>query len=832
MDTKTKSINLIMPVILCITTFLSFQNIISQTIQAEDYIAMDGVQTETTSDSGGGLNVGWLDNGDWMAYNVNIPAAGNYKVSYRVASNVGTGRFQLEGSGGNPVYGTLDVPNTGGWQNWTTISHNVTLPAGEQVVAIAARGDGWNINWFNIAVSGNELPSPWASRDIGGVATAGAASYSNGTFEIKASGRDIWNGSDEFRYLYQDVSGDKEITAKVNAVSNTNAWAKGGVMFRESTNANSKFVMVVQRPDKQISMQWRSATGANAQSFGLLGGTSNVKYVRLKRQGNQFTGYYSTDGNNYVAITTITCNMAQNIKTGLAVTSHNDGVVCTSSFSNVEVKNVDNSIVTDPTITYLFQNSYQVFKKMRLSNGIYLDAMSINVGDKPAAIAGNGIGLMALCIADAMYQKTGDGANWEYNAENLAATTIQTFVNFKNNGKTNQSGMFYRYFNPANGDPENYEFSTIDNAIFAIGLTMCKNYFSSNTTLVNNVNYLMGDMDYPDAISGGNGIYMVLDWYGNGSAATIPFNEYMLVSWMAKNASLSNPGYTRSNNHWNTYFANPVSAPVTHPTYGGYQLLSDGGFCSSFTILFNYYFVNYFKNNGDYMWYLDNWRKADMQFQGGAEYEWGLGAGENPGGGYSANSINNNPDNIVSPHIIAGFLPIYSQGKEHLKSLYNNGNGPAVYTIPGTNRKFLWRYSRNNTGLRCSYVQAVDFSTMLFGLASLPEYLGDQFFNSLNYPSNLKNGVNEESADIDIDNLESKISVYPTMVTDILKIDIGNNTSAKLDIYSFDGRLILNRQLLNRTTSISISELNVKGGAIVKVTSEKGIFSSKIFTIK
>ncbi|MBN1410059.1 MAG: carbohydrate-binding protein, partial [Spirochaetales bacterium] len=54
-------------------------------IEAESYSAMSGIQTENTTDSGGGLNVGWIDAGDWMEYNVTV-TAGTYYVQYRVAA--------------------------------------------------------------------------------------------------------------------------------------------------------------------------------------------------------------------------------------------------------------------------------------------------------------------------------------------------------------------------------------------------------------------------------------------------------------------------------------------------------------------------------------------------------------------------------------------------------------------------------------------------------------------------------------------------------------------------------------------------------------------------
>ena len=120
------------------------------TIQAESFCSMSGVQLETTSDTDGGQNVGYIDSGDWMSYSVDVPTAGTYKVSYRVASMVGSGVLKLEQSGGTPVFGSVNIPFTGGWQTWSTISHNVNLAAGKQSISISAQAGGFNINWLKI----------------------------------------------------------------------------------------------------------------------------------------------------------------------------------------------------------------------------------------------------------------------------------------------------------------------------------------------------------------------------------------------------------------------------------------------------------------------------------------------------------------------------------------------------------------------------------------------------------------------------------------------------------------------------------------------------------
>jgi hypothetical protein len=124
----------------------------STQIEAESFATMSGVQTEVCSE--GGSNVGWIDTGDWMVWNVNIPAAGTHTVEYRVASLSGGGTIRLEQAGGATIFGSIAVPGTGGWQNWTTISHNVNLRAGQQQIAIAVPAGGWNINWLKISKSG------------------------------------------------------------------------------------------------------------------------------------------------------------------------------------------------------------------------------------------------------------------------------------------------------------------------------------------------------------------------------------------------------------------------------------------------------------------------------------------------------------------------------------------------------------------------------------------------------------------------------------------------------------------------------------------------------
>lgn len=132
------------------------------TIQAENYSGMSGVFNEPTTDVDGGENTGNINTNDWMVYNnvpVNIPTTGSYKITYRVASLAGGGTLSLREAGTNTSYDSVAVPSTGGWQNWTTITRTVTLPAGVHNFGITAVAGGFNINWFKIESVAASSPS-------------------------------------------------------------------------------------------------------------------------------------------------------------------------------------------------------------------------------------------------------------------------------------------------------------------------------------------------------------------------------------------------------------------------------------------------------------------------------------------------------------------------------------------------------------------------------------------------------------------------------------------------------------------------------------------------
>ena len=203
-------------------------------------------------------------------------------------------------------------------------------------------------NAVGITVADNALTTPWTTRDIGTVGLAGSAGYLNGTFSLSGSGADIWGTADGFRYVYQPLSGDGQIIARVASLQNTNTWAKAGVMIRETLAANSRHALMAVTPGAGTAFQRRLTSGAT--SISTTGPRVRAPYwVKLERSGNTFSGYASSDGVNWALVGSSVIAMADTVYVGLAVTSHNNSALCTAAMDGVSV--TTGTPVIPPTVS-------------------------------------------------------------------------------------------------------------------------------------------------------------------------------------------------------------------------------------------------------------------------------------------------------------------------------------------------------------------------------------------------------------------------------------------------------------------------------------------------
>ena len=180
------------------------------------------------------------------------------------------------------------------------------------------------------------VPSPWTAADIGSPALSGSAALSNGSFSVQAGGWDIWGYSDEFHFIYQAVTGDVEIVARVDTLANVHEFAKAGVMIRAALTGDSINAFAQATGSRGVYLTSRSSTGG--MSTAVQGPyVSAPVWVRVMRRGTTITSHTSVDGNTWTLLGSQTLALGTTAYVGLAVTSHDVTQRTSASFSNVHV---------------------------------------------------------------------------------------------------------------------------------------------------------------------------------------------------------------------------------------------------------------------------------------------------------------------------------------------------------------------------------------------------------------------------------------------------------------------------------------------------------------
>ena len=228
---------------------------------------------------------------------------------------------------------------------WTAIAtDSIALGTSAYVgIAVNGRDESYRATAVvsNVTVSGGQstsgaLPAGQQSRDIGAPAIVGSVAYASGAYTIKAAGADIWSTSDQFRYVYQPVTGNVDVVARVSSLANTHAWSKAGVMIRESLTASSRHAMTVTSVSQGYAFQRRPDPGGYSEHTSGGAGTA-PGWVRLVRTGDLFEAYRSATGTSWTRIGADTIPMGDTVYVGIAVTSHNTTMATTAVVDSLKI---------------------------------------------------------------------------------------------------------------------------------------------------------------------------------------------------------------------------------------------------------------------------------------------------------------------------------------------------------------------------------------------------------------------------------------------------------------------------------------------------------------
>jgi regulation of enolase protein 1 (concanavalin A-like superfamily) len=156
-------------------------------------------------------------------------------------------------------------------------------------------------------------------------------------YDVVAEGLDIWGTADSFHFSHKQVTGDFDQIVQIESFTGPDIGGKAGLMVRESLNANSRNVfMGATIADQGYRFSQRSSTGGTTTNL-FKGGTPvypNV-WVRLRRQGNVFTGFSSTDGTNWTQRGQTTLSLPTTLFFGLASNSRDAGATAAVEYRSL-----------------------------------------------------------------------------------------------------------------------------------------------------------------------------------------------------------------------------------------------------------------------------------------------------------------------------------------------------------------------------------------------------------------------------------------------------------------------------------------------------------------
>src|SRR5262249_27479781 len=139
--------------------------------------ALRNTDVDIEASSLGGYDVGWIADGEWLRYSINVGTAGSYTLQFHVASPYATGR--LHAVSGGVAAAPMAIPNAGDWRNWTVVPVNATLAAGPQTLTLVFDAGGFNVADMT-AVYNAPTSTPYSGTALALPGTFHAETFDNG----------------------------------------------------------------------------------------------------------------------------------------------------------------------------------------------------------------------------------------------------------------------------------------------------------------------------------------------------------------------------------------------------------------------------------------------------------------------------------------------------------------------------------------------------------------------------------------------------------------------------------------------------------------------------
>jgi hypothetical protein len=180
--------------------------------------------------------------------------------------------------------------------------------------------------------------SPWVAHDVGGSTPGAESHFDNGRLTISSGGGQMQGPADQFRFVYQILSGDVKITARLDSLAPALLWSNAGLMIRSSLEPAAAHGAVVVRGDAGPALQTRTQNGGLTTTRSSdLSGAGAPQWLGLERAGSRVTAYMSPDGKTWTAIGSESIELGADVYVGIAVTSSDPAQGAVAQLSRVSV---------------------------------------------------------------------------------------------------------------------------------------------------------------------------------------------------------------------------------------------------------------------------------------------------------------------------------------------------------------------------------------------------------------------------------------------------------------------------------------------------------------
>ena len=193
---------------------------------------------------------------------------------------------------------------------------------------------------------------------IGSSPIEGEVLPTDGGYDIRARGNGIGGPGEQFYFAHQPRSGDFDLQVRVQSLGLTDPWAEAALVARQSETSNARFAAAAATPSiTGAYFSWRADLGLGGTKSGSFPVNYPMTWLRLKRSGNEFSGFASFDGEIWRELGRATLDVPDLMLVGLAVASHDTNQATTASFRDFGEAGPDEEVVRSPNLERIGQSS-------------------------------------------------------------------------------------------------------------------------------------------------------------------------------------------------------------------------------------------------------------------------------------------------------------------------------------------------------------------------------------------------------------------------------------------------------------------------------------------